>query len=99
MTLDEKKLKVQEFIDKLQKDNEGEDRVKRELANDRATLEAIDGMVDNGEPMPPNCPYPSYVEWRDVVEKQIGTSEKNLMRFSEQKLEIEFYQFYLDNVA
>ncbi|MGL6098734.1 MAG: hypothetical protein ACRC0G_03805, partial [Fusobacteriaceae bacterium] len=99
MTIDEKKLKVQTFIDKLEKDNEGEDRVRRELANDSATLEAIDDMVNNGESLPSNSPYLGFIQWRELVEKQIGASEKNLLKFSEQKLEIEFYQFYLDNVA
>ncbi|MGL4499208.1 MAG: hypothetical protein ACRCU2_09115 [Planktothrix sp.] len=99
MTIEEKKIRVQEFIDKLEKDNEREDGVRRELANDRATVEAIDGMVDNGEPFPPNSPYPSYIDWREIVEKQITASEKNLLKFSDQKIEIELYQFYLDNVA
>ncbi len=99
MTLDEKKSKVQEFIDKLVKDNEREDGVRRELTNDSATLEAIDSMQDNGEPLPPNCPYPGYIEWREIIEKQISAGEKSLVKFAEQRIEIEIYQFYLDNVA
>lgn len=99
MTIEEKKIKVTKFIDNLDKDLEREPNTKRELANDRATLEGIDDMVNEGANFPSDCPFDSYEDWRTAVEKEITTSEKNLQRVQEQKLEKDFYQFYLDNVS
>ncbi|MGL4253787.1 MAG: hypothetical protein ACRCU6_04120 [Fusobacteriaceae bacterium] len=99
MELAAKKEAITKLVEKLEKSNEREPSVKRELANDRAALERIDDMVDNGDPLPPGFAYDGFIEWRDAVEKQIATGEKSLLNISEQRIEIEALKFYLDNVA
>ncbi|MGL4403043.1 MAG: hypothetical protein ACRCTS_04920 [Fusobacteriaceae bacterium] len=99
MELAAKKEMIEKLVEKLEKSNEREASVKRELANDCAALERIDGMVDDGEPLPPDFAYPGFLEWRDAVEKQIATGEKSLVNISEQRIEIEALRYYLDNIT
>ncbi|MGL4403578.1 MAG: hypothetical protein ACRCTS_07650 [Fusobacteriaceae bacterium] len=99
MDLAAKKEAITKLVEKLEKSNEREPSVRRELANDRAALERIDDMVDNGDPLPPGFAYDGFIEWRDAVEKQIATSEKSLLNIAEQRIEIEALRYYLDNIT
>ncbi len=99
MDLAAKKEMIEKLVEKLEKSNEREPSVRRELANDSAALERIDDMVDNGDPLPPDFAYPGFMEWRDAVEKQIATGEKSLLNIAEQRIEIEALRYYLDNIT
>lgn len=99
MNLVAKKEAIGKLVERLMKSNEREDGLKRELANDRATLERIDDMVDNGDLLPEDCAYDTFIHWREAMEKQVNTGEKSIHKIMDQKLEVEALQFYLDNVA
>ncbi|MGL5963040.1 MAG: hypothetical protein ACRCZ9_07105 [Fusobacteriaceae bacterium] len=99
MDLAAKKEMIEKLVEKLEKSNDREASLRRELANDSAALERIDDMVSNGDPLPSDFAYLGFIEWREAVEKQIGTSEKSLLNIAEQRIEVEALKFYLENVT
>lgn len=99
MNLAAKKEGITKLVEKLTKSNDREDNLKKELANDRATLERIDDMVNDGDTLPNDIVYTSFTDWRDAVEKQITSGERSIQRISEQKIEVEALQYYVDNAT
>lgn len=99
MTVDEKKLLIQGMVEKLSKSNERESTLRKELADDRLTLERVEEMQLAADPIPVDSTYESYEAWIASIEKEISRGENSIANIQEQKVEVEALQYYLDNVV
>lgn len=97
MTIDEKKVLLQEVIEKITKTNERKDSYLREIADDKATLELINTKEQAGEPMPSYSPYADYSSWKESIQKEIQRAETTLTNLEVRMVEAEAFQYYIDN--
>lgn len=97
MTLQEKKGLLGEAIARITKTNDRRDSYLREIADDKATLELIDGKEQAGDPMPSYSPYTDYASWRVIIQKEISRAETTMANLDIRMIEAEAFQYYIDN--
>ncbi|MGL4499210.1 MAG: hypothetical protein ACRCU2_09125 [Planktothrix sp.] len=99
MTTAEKKIFIGTVIEKMEKSQEREFSVKKELANDEVALNRVLEMIRDGENLPSNSGYLSLDDWKKALEKQILTSNGSLQKLADERIEIEALKFYVENVV
>ena len=97
MTTSEKKLILLGNIARVTKTYERKDAYLKEIADDKATLELLVGKETAGEPMPDYSNYTDYAEWKDTVQKEIVKAESTIENLEVRMIEVEAYQYYIDN--
>ena len=93
----EKKRLLLEIIARVLKTYERKDAYLKEIADDKATLELLNGKETAGEPMPDYSNYTDYAEWKDTVQKEIVKAESTIENLETRMIEVEAYQYYIDN--
>ncbi len=96
-TTAEKKLILLENIARVTKTYERKDAYLKEIADDKATLELLNGKEGAGEPMPDYSNYTDYTEWKDTVQKEIVKAESTIENLEIRVIEAEAFQYYIDN--
>ncbi|MGL5123849.1 MAG: hypothetical protein ACRC6K_06795 [Fusobacteriaceae bacterium] len=99
MTNGEKIFIIKSLVEKFTKSIERELGVKKEISDDKATLEQIQEMNNSALAMPSDSGYVSYEEWITSINKEITSGINSLAKIGEQKVEIEALQYYLDNTT
>ncbi|MGL5965463.1 MAG: hypothetical protein ACRCZ2_13865 [Fusobacteriaceae bacterium] len=99
MTTAEKKIFIAGVIEKMERSQEREFTVQKELANDEVALNRVLEMIRDGETLPSNSGYLSLAEWKKALEKQIATSHGSLQKLADDRVEIEAFKFYVENVS
>ncbi|NME35797.1 MULTISPECIES: hypothetical protein [Fusobacterium] len=97
MTVAEAKIVVQESLDKLKESIKREVNYNKELADDKLTLKTLEQMKLDGEPLPEGCPYISYDEWIEQINKEIKSGENSIARIGKEKAEIMAFEYYISN--
>lgn len=97
MTVAEAKAVVAEVIEKHKKSIEKEINYKKELNDDTATLDFIKAKVEKGEPLPADCNYSSYDEWKTQIEKEIKATNNALNRINTEKAELIAMEYFVAN--
>ncbi|MBC2850948.1 hypothetical protein H5J22_05785 [Cetobacterium sp. 8H] len=85
-----------DVISKTKKSIEREDTFLKELMDDQATLAHIGRLELESEPLPVGCPYASYDEWRDQIEKEIKSSDNSINRISVEKAELMAFEYFVE---
>lgn len=99
MTNGEKILIIKSLVEKFTKSVERELGVKKEISDDKATLEQIQEMNSANTAIPTDSGYVSYEEWIASINKEITSGINSLAKIGEQKVEIEALQYYIDNTS
>lgn len=99
MTVSEAKVIVTEVIEKHKKSIEKEINYKKELSDDSATLDFIKSKVEKGEPLPDDCNYSSYEEWKEQIEKEIKATNNALNRIKIEKAELIAMEYFMTNAS
>lgn len=97
MTVAGAKIALEGVIVKTEKSIEREVSYLKELADDKATLSHIEQMQADGEPLPSNNPYGSFLEWKEQVEKEIKTGQNSLDRIEVEKAELMAFKYFVEN--
>lgn len=88
---------INKVIDKTEKSIAREANHLKELADDTTTLTAVGEMETAGEPLPADCPYASYLEWKTQLQKEIKSTEGSLERISIEKAELMAFNYFIQN--
>lgn len=99
MTLAEKKIFIGGVIEKMEKSQEREFSVQKELANDEVALNRVNEMITDGENLPSNSGYLSLAEWKKALEKQIATGNGSLQKLADDRVEIEALKYFVENAV
>ncbi|MDY2980850.1 MAG: hypothetical protein SOR81_04480 [Fusobacterium sp.] len=99
MTITEAKPIVQESLDKLKESIKREISYTKELADDRLTLEILEKRKTDGEELPVGCPYESYDQWIEQINKEIKSSETSIARIGKEKAEIMAFDYFVKNAS
>nr|WP_307776663.1 hypothetical protein [uncultured Cetobacterium sp.] len=91
------KVVIKEQITKLEKSIERELSLLKEMADDTVTINAVVAMKNSDEPLPSDCPYVSYDEWIEQLQKEAKSTESSLNRIGVEKNEIIAFKYYVDN--
>lgn len=97
LTVAEAKVILADVVEKHKKSIEKEGTYKKELSDDTATLDFINDKVEKGEPLPVDCNYSSYDEWRDQIEKEIKATNNSLNRINIEKAELIAFEYFISN--
>lgn len=97
MSVTEAKPIVQESLDKLKASIKREVTYTKELADDKMLLQTIQKMKTNGEELPVGCPYASFDEWIEQVNKEIKAGESSIARIDKEKAEIVAFEYFITN--
>lgn len=84
-------------LEKLKKSIKREDNYFKEMENDRALLEHIEELMEQGGTIPAESPYESFAQWKETVEKQIKAGENSLKRIDTEKAEITAFEYFIAN--
>ncbi len=99
MTITEAKPIVQESLDKLKESIKREITYTKELADDQLTLQTLEKMKTDGEELPVGCPYESFDEWIEQINKEIKSSESSIARIGKEKAEIMAFEYFVTNAT
>lgn len=97
LSVKETKAVITEVVEKLKKSIEREKSYMKELADDKAALTHVQGLVEKGESLPPDCAYESFTEWTETIQKEIKNGEASIKRIDTEKSEITAFEYYLAN--
>lgn len=97
LTVEAAKVTLEGVIIKTQKSIEREPLVRKELQDDRAALLYVEQLQSNGDPLPDNCPYLSFTEWKEQLEKEIKVSQNSIDRIYVEKAELMALNYFVDN--
>lgn len=97
MSNTEAKPIVQESLDKLKASIKREVTYTKELADDQMLLSTIEKMRTDGEQLPVGCPYASFDEWIEQVNKEIKAGEGSIARIGKEKAEIVAFEYFIAN--
>lgn len=97
LTVTETKAVISEQLAKLKKSIEREVSYKKEIEDDKAALTHVQNLQEKGESLPPDCPYSSFTEWVETIQKEIKNGETSLKRIDIEKSEIVAFEYYLTN--
>lgn len=97
MTNREVKLILESVIEKTKKSVENEKNYLRELTDDRHLLMYIEELQSENQPLPEDCGYESYTDWKTQIEKEIKTSENSLSRIGTEKAELVAFEYFTAN--
>lgn len=97
MSVTEAKPIVQESLDKLKASIKREVTYTKELADDQMLLKTIEKMKTDGEDLPVGCPYASFDEWIEQVNKEIKAGEGSIARIGKEKAEIVAFEYFIAN--
>ena len=97
ITVEEAKPIVQESLNKLTESIKREVTYTKELQDDKMLLKTLEKMKTDGENLPDNCPYKTFDEWIEQINKEIKSSESSLVRIGKEKAEIEAFKYYVEN--
>lgn len=95
----EAKIVVQESLDKLKESIKREVNYNKELADDKLTLATLEKKKTDGEPLPDPCPYTSYDEWIEQINKEIKSGEASIGRIGKEKAEIVAFEYFIANAT
>lgn len=96
LTVSVAKNVLADVISKTKKSIEREGAFLKELMDDQATLAHIGKLEADSEPLPVGCPYTSYDEWRDQIEKEIKSSDNSINRISIEKAELMAFEHFVE---
>ena len=96
-TTKETKAVITEVVEKLKKSIERENSYLKEVEDDKAALTHVQGLQEKGESLPPDCPYSSFTEWIETIQKEIKNGETSLKRIDIEKSEIVAFEYYITN--
>lgn len=99
LTVVEAKIVVQESLDKLKKSIERQVTYEKELQDDKLTLQTLEQMKSDGDPLPDPCAYTSYDEWIEQINGEIKSSETSLARIDREKAEIKAFEYFIANAT
>ena len=97
LSVEEAKVIVQEYLDKLKASVKREVSYSKEIADDKLNLKTLEKMKTDGEELPVGCPYESFDEWITQINKEIKTSEQSIARIGREKAEIMAFEYYIAN--
>lgn len=99
MKVSEAKPIVQESLAKLTESIKREVNYTKELADDKLTLEILETRKKEGTELPKDCPYKSYDEWIEQINKEIKSSEASIVRIGKEKAEILAFDYFVKNAT
>lgn len=97
MSVTEAKPIVQESLDKLKASIKKEVTYSKEIADDKMLLKTIEKMRTDGEELPVDCPYTSFDEWIEQINKEIKAGENSIARIGKEKAEIVAFEYFITN--
>lgn len=97
MSVTEAKPIVQESLDKLKASIKREVTYSKEIADDKMLLKTIEKMKTDGEELPAGCPYASFDEWIEQINKEIKAGENSVARIGKEKAEIVAFEYFIAN--
>ena len=97
MSVAEAKPIVQESLDKLKASIKREVTYSKEIADDKMLLKTIEKMKTDGEELPVGCPYASFDEWIEQINKEIKAGENSVARIGKEKAEIVAFEYFITN--
>ena len=97
MSVTEAKPIVQESLDKLKASIKREVTYSKEIADDQMLLKTIEKMKTDGEELPVGCPYASFDEWIEQINKEIKAGENSVARIGKEKAEIVAFEYFIEN--
>ena len=97
MSVAEAKPIVQESLDKLKASIKREVTYSKEIADDKMLLKTIEKMKTDGEELPVGCPYASFDEWIEQINKEIKAGENSVARIGKEKAEIVAFEYFIAN--
>lgn len=97
MSVTEAKPIVQESLDKLKASIKREVTYSKEIADDKMLLKTIEKMKTGGEELPVGCPYASFDEWIEQINKEIKAGENSVARIGKEKAEIVAFEYFIAN--
>ncbi len=97
MSVTEAKPIVQESLDKLKASIKREVTYSKEIADDKMLLKTIEKMKTDGEELPVDCPYASFDEWIEQINKEIKAGENSVARIGKEKAEIVAFEYFITN--
>lgn len=97
MSVTEAKPIVQESLDKLKASIKREVTYSKEIADDKMLLKTIEKMKTDGEELPVGCPYASFDEWIEQINKEIKAGENSVARIGKEKAEIVAFEYFIAN--
>lgn len=86
-------------LEKYKKSIEREKNYFKEIENDRALLEHIEELMEQGETIPAESPYESFADWKGTIEDQIKAGESSLKRIDTEKALIIALEYYITNAT
>lgn len=93
MELNEKKVLMGKYGDKLESAIKREAGIRKEIENDKALARHLEAQKATGTPFE-NPVYDSYDEWLETIAKQIKKSENSLANIEFKKVELEAIRLY-----
>ena len=97
MSVTEAKPIVQESLDKLKASIKREVTYSKEIADDKMLLKTIEKMKTDGEELPVGCPYASFDELIEQINKEIKAGENSVARIGKEKAEIVAFEYFIAN--
>ncbi len=94
MTMEEKKIVLGTYAERLEKEIKKEVAVTREIEDDKATLKYVTSQKEAGTALE-NSAYGSYDEWTESINKEIKAGENRLKAISFKKIELEAIKAFI----
>lgn len=94
MEMNEKKVLMENYAEKLEKAIARELSFKKELENDKVTIKYLEEKKNSGEAFD-NAVYDDYDSWIETVQKQVKKSENSLANIAFKKVELEAIKVFI----